>query len=59
MLLDEATSALPADMEELLYEECIRLGITTISIGHRDSIRKYHKKLLTLDSKGGWTLDDI
>ena len=46
-------------MEELLYQECVRLEITTISIAHRVSIRKYHQKLLTLDSVGGWSLEDI
>jgi len=58
-ILDEATSALPLTMEEIVYTECARLGITRISVGHRDSLKRYHDVLLTLDLAGGWTLEKI
>ncbi|OXA62639.1 ATP-binding cassette sub-family D member 4 [Folsomia candida] len=58
-ILDEATSALPLEMESLIYLECQRLGITTISVGHRASLRQFHDKLLTIARNGGWTLEPI
>jgi ABC-type uncharacterized transport system fused permease/ATPase subunit len=58
-VLDEATSALPLEMEDLVYTECQRLGITTISVGHRASLRKYHDKLLTLHSNGTWNVENL
>jgi len=58
-VMDEATSALPLDMEHIVYSECKQLEITTISVGHRASLRKYHTKLLTLHTNGSWTFEDI
>jgi len=58
-ILDESTSALPTAMEETIFRECKRLGITTISAAHRESVRQYHKKLLTLEVGGAWSLTDI
>ena len=47
-VLDESTSAVSLDMEKKIYEECKRLKITVISCGHRQSLREYHSKLLTI-----------
>ena len=47
-ILDEATSAVSEDMERKIYEECIRLGITLVSCGHRQTIVKYHKYCLKI-----------
>ena len=61
-LLDEATSALPLQMEDVVYRECQRLGITLISVGHRDSLRQYHDYILSLGNDGGWdfrTIDHV
>lgn len=58
-ILDEATSALGFDMEMLLYKECLQQGITLVSAGHRETLRKYHKLVLHLDGHGGWTLEPI
>jgi ATP-binding cassette subfamily D (ALD) protein 4 len=58
-LLDEATSALSADVEELLYHRCEALGITLVSVGHREDLRRYHSRLLKIGLVEGWTLDDI
>lgn len=58
-VLDEITCALPFDMEDFVYSELKRLGITLISVGHRESIRKYHDKQLVINSKGGWAVYPI
>ncbi|XP_076954609.1 ABC transporter D family member 2, chloroplastic-like [Bidens hawaiensis] len=48
VLLDESTSALDEANEALLYDKINAAGITYISIGHRTSLRKFHKKALRI-----------
>lgn len=59
VLLDEATSALSLDVEEQLYKACLKHNITLVSVGHRETLMKYHNSLLTLDGSGGWTKESI
>jgi len=47
-ILDEATSALDIASEERLYSRLVRLPIAIISIGHRPSLRKFHKRVIEL-----------
>lgn len=60
-ILDECTSAVSMEMESLLYSECIRLGITYITICHRPQLRVWHDINLNLlgDGNGGFELKDI
>ena len=53
--LDEATSAISESHQEALYKACSENGITLVSIGHRESIRPFHDRLLVIDGGGGWT----
>lgn len=53
-LLDEATSAISEAQQELLYQACAENNITVVSIGHRESVRRFHNSLLLLDSTGAW-----
>ncbi len=46
--LDEATSALGEDDENLLYEHLRESGISYVSVGHRDALRKFHDFILVL-----------
>nr|XP_043617632.1 ABC transporter D family member 2, chloroplastic-like [Erigeron canadensis] len=48
VLLDESTSALDDANEAHLYEKINAAGITYISIGHRTSLHKFHKKALRI-----------
>jgi putative ATP-binding cassette transporter len=49
LLLDEATSALDLDNEAAMYEALARLpGLTYISVGHRPSLLRFHRKRLRL-----------
>lgn len=57
--LDEATSALDAEMETLLYEAAAEAGITLVSVGHRHSLRRFHRSLLNLNGDGSWSLQSI
>jgi ABC-type uncharacterized transport system fused permease/ATPase subunit len=47
-LLDESTSEVSCDIEDRIYERCIQLGMTLITISHRDSLKKHHNTILQL-----------
>ena len=47
-------SALSEDAEADLYGKCAAAGITTISVGHRASVRAIHSNLLELERGGKW-----
>jgi vitamin B12/bleomycin/antimicrobial peptide transport system ATP-binding/permease protein len=47
-VLDEATSALDLASEERLYTRLARMATTIISIGHRPSLRRFHKRTIEL-----------
>jgi putative ATP-binding cassette transporter len=47
-ILDEATSALDLASEERLYTRLARMTTTIISIGHRPSLRRFHKRTIEL-----------
>ncbi|XP_078174293.1 ABC transporter family protein [Carex rostrata] len=48
ILLDESTSALDEENEAHLYRQIEKAGITYISIGHRKTLLKYHKRVLNI-----------
>ncbi len=58
-ILDEATSALDSDNEAKMYSLLKTSGIQFISVGHRDSIRKFHKIELHIAGKDKWTINQI
>lgn len=61
LFLDECTSALDIDWQAKMYEELLdRLPDSiVVSISHRDELRQYHDKLLTLDYNKTITISDI
>eukprot|EP01046_Picozoa_sp_COSAG06_P007601 COSAG06_NODE_372_length_16686_cov_16.467354_15_plen_113_part_00 len=60
-VLDEASAAISVDIESELMLGCHRRGITMISVSHRQHLRKYHKRVLTVlgDGEGGWAQEDL
>ena len=58
-LLDEATSALSAGAQKHLYNQCREVGITVVSIGHSESLMRYHTQLLELRGDGSWKLSPL
>ncbi|NJR70411.1 MAG: ABC transporter ATP-binding protein/permease [Synechococcales cyanobacterium CRU_2_2] len=55
VMLDEATSALDVPNERRLYELLRSLDILYISVGHRPSLRDYHRKVLEICvGEQGW-----
>ncbi|KAG9347276.1 hypothetical protein JZ751_004843 [Albula glossodonta] len=58
-VLDEATSALTEEAEGQLYRACKQLGMTLLSLGHRNSLQKYHDVMLRLCGDGRWELTKL
>lgn len=58
LFMDEATSALDEPTERALYTMLKeRLpDMAMISVGHRGTLNSYHKKKLTLDGTGRWSV---
>jgi len=59
VFLDEATSSIGTSEEECFYTYCSQLGITVVSIGHRDSLKRYHHNYLKINSNGSWEYGEI
>ena len=58
LFMDEATSALDEPTERILYK-LLREHLQStamISVGHRGTLNSYHKKKLTLDGAGNWSM---
>ena len=45
-ILDECTSAMSIDIESHLYTYMKNVGITLITVSHRETLWKYHEYLL-------------
>ena len=61
IFLDEATSALDEKTEQIMYEilDNELKDSTIISIGHRNTLRKYHQYNLQIDNTGKWIMENI
>ncbi|MBX7138926.1 MAG: ABC transporter ATP-binding protein/permease [Oligoflexia bacterium] len=57
--LDEATTALDEESEGYLYTLLKPLNCIYVSVGHRESLFKYHTWHLDLGGEGKWTLKEI
>ena len=53
-IVDEPTSALGIIEEECFYTYCHRLGITTVSVGHRETVKQFHDVCLKISGDGKW-----
>lgn len=58
VFLDESTSAVDIPTEALLYQTLIDSELTFVSVGHRETILRFHERALRLTSDGGWELLD-
>ncbi|GIL93564.1 hypothetical protein Vretimale_11706 [Volvox reticuliferus] len=60
-VLDECTSAVSADGELRLYSECLRAGVTFLSIAHRPALKRFHSAVIHFDAnvsktgRGWWS----
>lgn len=56
VFLDEATSAMDIPTESKVYETLQETGCTFVSVGHRQTILKFHDRALNLSGGGKWKL---
>lgn len=54
VFLDESTSAVDLPTEAQLYQTLIQTGVTFVSVGHRETILRFHDRALRLLVGGGW-----
>ena len=54
--MDEATSALDEDNQNRLYDLIRQSGIGFISVGHRETLVRFHERVLQLKRAGEWEL---
>lgn len=58
-ILDECTSAVTPEIEQTMYQHCTELGITLMSVSHRPSIHRFHKKVLQFTGDGTYSFRDL
>ena len=58
VFLDESTSAVDIPTEERLYRTLMESGVTFVSVGHRETILRFHDRALRLLVGGGWEIVD-
>jgi len=59
VFLDEITSSLDINIEMKMYKYLIEQNLTLISIGHRETLRQYHKLELKLNENGRYTIENL
>ncbi|KAG5471281.1 hypothetical protein LSCM1_01355 [Leishmania martiniquensis] len=58
-ILDECSSLVDLDGERQMYNRCVDLGITVITIAHRRSVWPYHNWILYFDGNGGYMFSPL
>ncbi|KAG5495770.1 hypothetical protein JIQ42_02630 [Leishmania sp. Namibia] len=58
-ILDECSSLVDLDVERQMYDRCVDLGITVITIAHRRSVWQYHNWILYFDGSGGYMFSPL
>jgi ABC-type uncharacterized transport system fused permease/ATPase subunit len=58
-ILDECSSLIDLDVERQMYERCVELGITVITIAHRRSVWQYHNWIFYFDGNGGYMFSPL
>ena len=59
VFLDEITSSVDINTEIRMYKYLIQQNITMISIGHRPTLRQYHRLELKLEDNGQYTIEHL
>ncbi|KAJ1840194.1 ATP-binding cassette long-chain fatty acid transporter pxa2, partial [Coemansia sp. RSA 2703] len=58
-IMDECTSAVSLDVERAMYSHATRLGITLMTVSHRQSLWQYHNYILQYDGQGGYVFSKL
>ena len=58
-ILDECTSAVSVDVEGHLYAHMKQIGITMITVSHRESLWKYHDWMLRFNPDNTYSFGEM
>ncbi|KAI8322495.1 putative ABC fatty acid transporter [Martensiomyces pterosporus] len=58
-IMDECTSAVSMDVERIMYTHATSLGITLLTVSHRQSLWQYHNYILQYDGQGGYMFSKL
>ncbi|KAJ2778633.1 ATP-binding cassette long-chain fatty acid transporter pxa2 [Coemansia javaensis] len=58
-IMDECTSAVSMDVERAMYTHATELGITLLTVSHRQSLWQYHNHILQYDGQGGYVFSEL
>ncbi|KAJ2000886.1 ATP-binding cassette long-chain fatty acid transporter pxa2 [Coemansia thaxteri] len=58
-IMDECTSAVSMDVERIMYTHATNLGITLLTVSHRQSLWVYHNYILQYDGQGGYIFSKL
>ncbi|KAJ2455483.1 ATP-binding cassette long-chain fatty acid transporter pxa2 [Coemansia sp. RSA 2336] len=58
-IMDECTSSVSMDVEKIMYTHATELGITLLTVSHRQSLWKYHNYILQYDGHGGYMFSKL
>ncbi|KAJ2084299.1 ATP-binding cassette long-chain fatty acid transporter pxa2 [Coemansia sp. RSA 988] len=58
-IMDECTSAVSMDVERVMYTHATALGITLLTVSHRQSLWQYHTHILQYDGQGGYMFSKL
>ncbi|KAJ2519613.1 ATP-binding cassette long-chain fatty acid transporter pxa2 [Coemansia sp. RSA 2049] len=58
-IMDECTSAVSMDIERIMYTHATGLGITLLTVSHRQSLWQYHNFILQYDGQGGYVFSKL
>ncbi|KAJ2853820.1 ATP-binding cassette long-chain fatty acid transporter pxa2, partial [Coemansia asiatica] len=58
-IMDECTSAVSMDIEKTMYTHATDLGITLLTVSHRQSLWQYHNYILQYDGQGGYVFSKL
>ncbi|KPI89505.1 glycosomal transporter (GAT2) putative (GAT2) [Leptomonas seymouri] len=56
--LDECTSAISQDDEPYFYSLLQKAGVTLITVSHRETLRKLHRRVVLLDGDGSYSVTE-
>lgn len=58
-ILDECTSAVSVDVEAKLYNGAKELGITLLTVSHRETLFKFHDYIIRFDGESSYTMGQL
>jgi len=58
-ILDESTSGVSPELEQIMMEHAMEIGVTLLTVSHRPSLWRYHSMILHFDGMGGYVFTKL